>query len=80
MDLHYSQTLARFATTTYGFTTLWIYTILKHMLKYVCNRECFTTLWIYTILKPYVRPSVCTFCFTTLWIYTILKLPYQHSY
>ena len=29
MDLHYSQTLLSIFSARYGFTTLWIYTILK---------------------------------------------------
>ena len=35
-----------------GFTTLWIYTILKHKGYIYENILSFTTLWIYTILKP----------------------------
>ena len=38
--------------TAQGFTTLWIYTILKHNSLYSSNVVSFTTLWIYTILKP----------------------------
>ena len=33
------------------FTTLWIYTILKHRWFNIANGGSFTTLWIYTILK-----------------------------
>ena len=39
---------------TPGFTTLWIYTILKQQEKADLERQCFTTLWIYTILKPQI--------------------------
>ena len=55
------------------FTTLWIYTILKHNQPRFPTLRGFTTLWIYTILKP--NKSYCPrqHCFTTLWIYTILK-------
>ena len=55
------------------FTTLWIYTILKH--RQVCFQHSrgFTTLWIYTILKPKPDVDPIAVRFTTLWIYTILK-------
>ena len=33
MDLHYSQTVAILLLITVGFTTLWIYTILKLTIK-----------------------------------------------
>ena len=39
MDLHYSQTLYVTVVTVLGFTTLWIYTILK----LYCNDELFST-------------------------------------
>ena len=56
-----------------GFTTLWIYTILKLRSLLQRRRKSFTTLWIYTILKRQsIRLSISN-GFTTLWIYTILK-------
>ena len=58
----------------YSFTTLWIYTILKHHRNRCCYTVGFTTLWIYTILKRQDRKNSADNCFTTLWIYTILKL------
>ena len=73
MDLHYSQTLTKTMTSTIGFTTLWIYTILKHLTPPPLGRRCFTTLWIYTILKLSQCIADYIECFTTLWIYTILK-------
>ena len=51
MDLHYSQTDGKVFRVTSGFTTLWIYTILKRYLGLFSVRLGFTTLWIYTILK-----------------------------
>ena len=73
MDLHYSQTTNSLSTVSTGFTTLWIYTILKR--SHLAGRPlcCFTTLWIYTILKLPERSSAAAGRFTTLWIYTILK-------
>ena len=52
MDLHYSQTWLWRANNQRGFTTLWIYTILKRNSVFLCFCTSFTTLWIYTILKP----------------------------
>ena len=54
MDLHYSQTLLSIFSARYGFTTLWIYTILKLHRLFNCRHYGFTTLWIYTILKPQI--------------------------
>ena len=51
MDLHYSQTLERRYGSWTGFTTLWIYTILKRRVTQRSYKASFTTLWIYTILK-----------------------------
>ena len=51
MDLHYSQTITKPINRGFGFTTLWIYTILKPPLYHECAPIGFTTLWIYTILK-----------------------------
>ena len=56
-----------------GFTTLWIYTILKLCRCTARRYDSFTTLWIYTILKLDGEPYGVSDCFTTLWIYTILK-------
>ena len=53
MDLHYSQTPKRKRRAAVGFTTLWIYTILKHKQLIISLTIGFTTLWIYTILKPW---------------------------
>ena len=55
MDLHYSQTCVRRLTAFCGFTTLWIYTILKLSVCRERQRFGFTTLWIYTILKHLVN-------------------------
>ena len=55
------------------FTTLWIYTILKHIVVSALPLNGFTTLWIYTILKLWVVAHFGLTSFTTLWIYTILK-------
>ena len=52
MDLHYSQTGAMVVMLAAGFTTLWIYTILKQHCDLMNYDGGFTTLWIYTILKP----------------------------
>ena len=52
MDLHYSQTIIYERRLLYGFTTLWIYTILKRRSRLHSGWHRFTTLWIYTILKP----------------------------
>ena len=52
MDLHYSQTIQYKGRGTGGFTTLWIYTILKPGFVSLDVEIRFTTLWIYTILKP----------------------------
>ena len=52
MDLHYSQTDEESGALRAGFTTLWIYTILKPRCIRAAEVLCFTTLWIYTILKP----------------------------
>ena len=54
MDLHYSQTRAVNLRKSLGFTTLWIYTILKHDMPVLIGTKRFTTLWIYTILKPQI--------------------------
>ena len=51
MDLHYSQTLFASEKSVTRFTTLWIYTILKHARVNAMGEARFTTLWIYTILK-----------------------------
>ena len=56
-----------------GFTTLWIYTILKLSESHFAIHTCFTTLWIYTILKHFLFIVGRCSRFTTLWIYTILK-------
>ena len=74
MDLHYSQTTIADKPRKNGFTTLWIYTILKLPLSSGLDCNCFTTLWIYTILKPIHGRNTAKSGFTTLWIYTILKL------
>ena len=55
MDLHYSQTSITTDCCGAGFTTLWIYTILKLGWPLYQQYHCFTTLWIYTILKHIVR-------------------------
>ena len=52
MDLHYSQTMLQLPYNVDGFTTLWIYTILKLRVIRANVGFGFTTLWIYTILKP----------------------------
>ena len=52
MNLHYSQTIIRRTQMNLCFTTLWIYTILKHEIWFFGWVGGFTTLWIYTILKP----------------------------
>ena len=54
MDLHYSQTAAAVGHSKDRFTTLWIYTILKHADGAGIRRQRFTTLWIYTILKQLI--------------------------
>ena len=54
MDLHYSQTKRVGVHIGLCFTTLWIYTILKHFVLAVLQKYRFTTLWIYTILKPQI--------------------------
>ena len=74
MDLHYSQTWGLLFTIQTGFTTLWIYTILKHSGSAGRYSLRFTTLWIYTILKLQRNSLLQIVSFTTLWIYTILKL------
>ena len=74
MNLHYSQTKNKVLYLIYCFTTLWIYTILKHGRQKAVQRTGFTTLWIYTILKTAGRTPGASGSFTTLWIYTILKL------
>ena len=51
MDLHYSQTIFWYNAQKKGFTTLWIYTILKPAVIVIYSMTSFTTLWIYTILK-----------------------------
>ena len=51
MDLHYSQTKSVIVKSCNGFTTLWIYTILKPVYNQFGSCCRFTTLWIYTILK-----------------------------
>ena len=73
MDLHYSQTVYRAIILSFSFTTLWIYTILKHCQSAANEHARFTTLWIYTILKRCQRCNHRSNRFTTLWIYTILK-------
>ena len=73
MNLHYSQTKGDTWHRHFSFTTLWIYTILKHREKYGTNTQRFTTLWIYTILKQPEYKDNELVSFTTLWIYTILK-------
>ena len=73
MDLHYSQTLSEVHGRCSGFTTLWIYTILKPNISVLLSSVCFTTLWIYTILKLLQIVPSYPGRFTTLWIYTILK-------
>ena len=40
----------------HGFTTLWIYTILKLLSQCISEYIGFTTLWIYTILKRLITP------------------------
>ena len=74
MDLHYSQTIHSVVFPQCGFTTLWIYTILKPLSFQRFRGRSFTTLWIYTILKLTPATSWYRTGFTTLWIYTILKL------
>ena len=78
MDLHYSQTRKFNQPLGFCFTTLWIYTILKHRQVVDNCRRGFTTLWIYTILKPFCVFYNAFYSFTTLWIYTILKPPQSH--
>ena len=73
MDLHYSQTCPEHSFHILGFTTLWIYTILKLSPAARSDCVCFTTLWIYTILKLTIKDLAIDISFTTLWIYTILK-------
>ena len=73
MDLHYSQTSKNVTFEKKGFTTLWIYTILKLSAFDSKVATSFTTLWIYTILKPAGDLCAVGVSFTTLWIYTILK-------
>ena len=73
MDLHYSQTHSFCHPQYFGFTTLWIYTILKPVVPRPWHIPRFTTLWIYTILKLLFCSQLMDLCFTTLWIYTILK-------
>ena len=51
IDLHYSQTARTSQFCDYCFTTLQIYTILKHNSAHVVYNLSFTTLQIYTILK-----------------------------
>ena len=73
MDLHYSQTVWSCFLAFFGFTTLWIYTILKRPWRSWNG---------YAVLLPYgftlfsnqsqQHEQQCR-CFTTLWIYTILK-------
>ena len=59
MDLHYSQTKTASFVPWPSFTTLWIYTILKHRHPPIEVVRRFTTLWIYTILKPFlIRPAL----------------------
>ena len=56
-----------------SFTTLWIYTTLKHDLNITKILNSFTTLWIYTTLKRSEAEKSVRSRFTTLWIYTTLK-------
>ena len=76
MDLHYSQTIIDYERSNNSFTTLWIYTILKHRRGSKALFKRFTTLWIYTILKRVSGAQCVDLGFTTLWIYTILKQMY----
>ena len=69
----FSNFINDFKNSTFCFTTLWIYTILKRELLHNQPSACFTTLWIYTILKRNKMTPSCISNFTTLWIYTILK-------
>ena len=73
IDLHYSQTTKGIHTIAECFTTLQIYTILKHIVNSFDDIECFTTLQIYTILKQLLIHFFQSVRFTTLQIYTILK-------
>ena len=57
MDLHYSQTIGILEKSKKCFTTLWIYTILKHLFVLGNVPVGFTTLWIYTILKHRWSPK-----------------------
>ena len=57
MDLHYSQTIGILEKSKKCFTTLWIYTILKHLFVLGNVPVGFTTLWIYTILKHRWAPN-----------------------
>ena len=50
----FSNDRERIAAIRQGFTTLWIYTILKLCCCAYPAHLRFTTLWIYTILKPQI--------------------------
>ena len=73
MDLHYSQTIRFASLSPDSFTTLWIYTILKHYIQPGENRQRFHYLMDLHYSQTMMgMVSLCT-SFTTLWIYTILK-------
>ena len=75
MDLHYSQTWVKLLFFHQGFTTLWIYTILKLA---VAGRLFFEVSLPYgfTLFSNYDGyGKLMHESFTTLWIYTILKPP-----
>ena len=75
LDLHYSQTFDFFTTTYVSLNTLWIYTTLKHAIKFTDNSLRLNTLWIYTTLKHLIDQLRSSTGLNTLWIYTTLK-PY----
>ena len=55
MNLHYSQTIRKKLVVKLDFSTIWIYTTLKHMDVWIKILTCFSTIWIYTTLKPLLR-------------------------
>ena len=73
MNLHYSQTASDFCPEHGGFTTLWIYTILK--LVHGLSRPWLSFHYLMNLhYSQTVRPlPQQALSFTTLWIYTILK-------
>ena len=73
MDLHYSQTTHYKLYKVLGFTTLWIYTILKLIIGRRRSRTPFYYLMDLHYSQTQGILQALLIRFTTLWIYTILK-------